>query len=117
MRLLLLFIVSLLQLATPVKGHAGVAVKKQYAANFESKSAEATLKGHFFTQQSAAELTSLTHVRGNSSQWRHPSFVKHFATGCFANTVFFTQNKLFVQPYLYCKPIRLILVFPEHYFW
>ena len=117
MRFLIFFILSSFLFIAPSQGKAGSLVQKQ--AIKAQKYADAPhIADHTITDELNACIIHTNQIKGLSAQFRfHPS-------ANFVNTAAFVEQSAYkpgekysIEHYLYCKPIRLILVFPQHYYW
>ena len=71
---------------------------------------------HSFSN-SGKPLFLAQHQRRNVAQCNDQTFNKYLSYHQqMKPEMIFVKNHFLVAPLLYCKPIRLILIFPEHFF-
>lgn len=101
---------------TPYRGNAGEVSGTGLRANAEN-STSATKPGDCFLCDFAVAIIN-PHRNSSTTQYRFYPLTNFINTVAFQNRVnFFYEEKLFVEPQLYCERIGLKLVFPKHYFW
>ena len=73
--------------------------------------------GHAGSEHNAVVTHAVHRAGGSTTPWKLLRFT-NWANAYFIALRAVPGNQgIFVDPYLYCKPIRLQLIFPRHYFW
>ena len=117
MSFVLSFIVSSFFFFSPFQGKASSLLAKQLKTNIDNCNAT-TLPDYSISDDYAVANINSNHRNSSTTHNRFYPFNNFIATIAFQNAVnFFYEEKLFVQPHLYCKRIGLKMHFPEHYFW
>lgn len=118
MQYLVLLILSSFFFVAPLDSNAGEVSGKQSLLKIKSNSFGKEISNYPIDNDYAASVTRLNNRKSTPNQSRifpHANFVNPIA---FIHRIqFLTEKKHFVQPYLYCKPIGLKLIFPQHYYW
>ena len=117
MRFVLSLILSSFFFFSSFQGNASEVSGKQLTTNVDN-SATTKLPDYSISDDYAVANINSNHRNSSTTQYRFYPFTNFINTVAFQNRAnFFYEEKLFVQPHLYCKRIGLKLVFPEHYFW
>ena len=118
MRLLFFLILACFYAMVPFQSQAGVVSKEYSHLIAESTASNATVSKRSTASELFADLTHLSSIRSGNTQIRYVFLVKYFvATATYADAVTNSKSSYFIPAFLYCKPIGLLLVFPQHYFW
>ena len=116
MRLLIVFLLIGLHLGSFAGNDKPVVPEKQSTNIIEKDDVV-----HMNESSSSVKLTAhLTHSHYLKSNCQHRQIpFARFAGNIVSikNTIIEIPNTLFVAHDCYCKPIRLLLLFPQHYFW
>ena len=118
MRFLLSVILPSFLFIAPFQGRAHVACDKQLTSNIEKSAPATKLVDHCVSDDYTPVIINSGHRKSSTTPYRFFLFANFINTVAFPNRInLFYEEKLFIQPHLYCKRIGLKLVFPEHYFW
>ena len=116
MRLLFFLILTSFQFIAPLKSNAEV-ISHKPTENI-SKPSKTELKAYAFDTRSSADITPVTSLRTSNSQCRYNPFVKYFNNADLLDKLIrYRKNTVFTGSFSYFKPIGLLLIFPQHYFW
>lgn len=101
---------------TPFQSNAGVFSGNKIENSIEKKTPVAETQNVSFLQP-GADLLHLNQQRSSNVHFNYPAINKHFNNGdFFYQNLVYNRNNFLIPPFLYCKSIGLILIFPEHYF-
>ena len=118
MRFFLSLILSSFFFIAPFQGSARVAPGKPLTSIIEKSTPTTTLADYSVSNDYTGDVINSGHRNSSTTQYRFFPFANFINTVAFPNRInLFYEEKLFIQPHLYCKRIGLKLVFPEHYFW
>ncbi|MBE7169374.1 MAG: hypothetical protein INR73_02225 [Williamsia sp.] len=117
MKQLFIFLISTLFLSASLYSNTGTVSKELSIENGDSRSFSPESLSHSagydldaIVNRPVYKTASTAH--GKLIRWT--PFVDAYLLTLSASADY---NKAFFQPYLYCKPISLRLIFPQHYFW
>ena len=116
MRFLVTFLFVILYAAAPLQTSAKVVFANKNSVSIAHKTPSKESLHYSFSN--SGEPLFLSQIqRRNVAQCNDQSFNKHLSYDQQMRTeMIFVKNHFLVAPLLYCKPIRLVLIFPEHFF-
>jgi hypothetical protein len=116
MRFLITFLFVILCATAPLQTSAKVVFANKNAASiFHKVPSKETIDYSF--SNSAGPLFLSQVQRRNVAQYNDQTFNKHLSYHQqMRPEMIFVKNHFLVASLLYCKPIRLLLIFPDHFF-
>ncbi|MEO5995555.1 MAG: hypothetical protein ABIN89_02570 [Chitinophagaceae bacterium] len=116
MRLLFVFLLTGFHLASLAGNVTPVVSEEQYVNIIEQRDASQINESTSFVKLTA-HLTHCHYLKSNCQHRQLPfaRFTNNIVSA--KNAIIEIPNNLFVSHDCYCKPIRLLLLFPKHYFW
>lgn len=116
MQRLLLFILFFFFFIAPSDSKAGEVSAKQSLTEIENRSFDK--ESIDYSSHDSSPVILFKNSTSSNVQSRFLTYTNFVNTIAFANhSEFLTEKKYFVASYFYSKPIGLILVFPQHYYW
>lgn len=116
MRFLITFLFVILYAAAPLKTSAKVVFANKKTASLVHKAPSKESLYESFSTSGESLFLSQSQKR-NVAQFNDQSLNNHLSRNQqMTMEMIFVKNHFLVAPLFYCKPIRLILIFPEHFF-
>ena len=118
MRFLLSLIISSFFFIAPFQSNAGEISGKKLTVNTDTKIRGTEITDYSIIDGNAEAILLTNRNRSSLSQLRFQTYTNFIDQVVFNTWINFLPGKEnIIQPYSYCKPIGLKLVFPQHYFW
>lgn len=118
MKQLCILILSFLFLSASLCSRAGTISKEFTVENIEGCVSCNKSVGHITGDEHHAIVAHAVHRTGGSTaQWKLLRWINFADAYLLSLRISPDDPESFFNPYLYCKPIRLQLIFPQHYFW
>lgn len=118
MKQLFILILSSLLLSASLYSNTGTVPKEIQVENIDGCVSCKKSVGHITHDEHHAVVAHAVHRTGGSTaQWKLLRWINFADAYLLSLRIAPDDQSLFSDPYLYCKPIRLQLIFPQHYFW